>query len=300
MRVIVIGAGIGGLTLAQGLQREGIDVAVYDRDASPSDTGGYRLHLGDQACAALERRMPPALYQAVLASAAGGSTFRRFAFCDHRLRVLSSERQDFGDRLMIGRIPLRELLAHGLDDAVRFGVEYTGHRTGADGRVTVELSDGSTDTGDVLVAADGARSRVVRTLTGRPPSAPTGITGIAGRTPLDDDARDLLPSVLRAGPALAIGPGGIGTFLTVHDPATAVVDPATCVDVPARLERPYLLWAPGLPTRHYPRPPTDLDGRELVALGLELFRGWPASLRELVRRADPDSVGCFEDRKSVV
>jgi len=35
LHVIVIGGGIGGLCLAQGLKRAGMSVAVYERDRTP-------------------------------------------------------------------------------------------------------------------------------------------------------------------------------------------------------------------------------------------------------------------------
>lgn len=35
--VIVVGAGIGGLCLAQGLRRAGVSVAVYERNRSRTD-----------------------------------------------------------------------------------------------------------------------------------------------------------------------------------------------------------------------------------------------------------------------
>ncbi|MBW0104757.1 NAD(P)/FAD-dependent oxidoreductase [Pseudonocardia sp. KRD291] len=297
MRVIVIGAGIGGLTLAQGLRREGVDVSVHDRDARPSTTGGYRLHLGALARDALARRLPAALWQAVLASSAGGASFRRFTFGDHRMRVLISERQDDGERVMIGRIPLRELLCHDLGDALHFGSEFTGHRVGRDGSVTAEFADGSTDEGHVLVGADGVGSRVVTRLAGARTDHPTGIESLAGRVPLDRTARALVPAQLWSGPALAIGPGGVGAFLTLHDPVTSmIVDPATCTTVPARTEDPYLLWAPGLPADGFPVRPEDLDGSGLVGLGLDLFRGWDPAFRELVARTDPSTVAHFRFR----
>ncbi len=46
MKVAVVGAGIGGLCLAQGLRRNGIEVTVYERDDALSSRGqGYRVHL---------------------------------------------------------------------------------------------------------------------------------------------------------------------------------------------------------------------------------------------------------------
>jgi 2-polyprenyl-6-methoxyphenol hydroxylase-like FAD-dependent oxidoreductase len=40
LRVLVIGAGLGGLCLAQGLRKAGVDVAVSERDAGPSTNSG--------------------------------------------------------------------------------------------------------------------------------------------------------------------------------------------------------------------------------------------------------------------
>jgi 2-polyprenyl-6-methoxyphenol hydroxylase-like FAD-dependent oxidoreductase len=46
-QVLLIGAGIGGLALAQGLKKAGIRFSVYERDDAPtSREQGYRLHIG--------------------------------------------------------------------------------------------------------------------------------------------------------------------------------------------------------------------------------------------------------------
>lgn len=295
MKVVVIGAGMGGLALAQALSRGGIEVVVHDRDRAVEATGGYRLHLDHLACAALRRHLAPGHYQALLASSAGRRAFTRFAFADHRMRLLFAEAQDLAaETLMIGRVTLRRLLAHGLGDALRLGSEFTGHRTHPDGTVTAHFADGGTETGDLLVGADGVGSRVAHALAGRPTSAPAGVGGIAGRTPLTAGTRPLVPALLTPGPALAFGPGGVGLFLSVHDPASGpAVDPAACTEVAAITEPPSLVWGVLAPDRAYPDRPRELDAAGLVVAAGALLGGWSPDVRALVRAADPASVAFF-------
>ena len=295
MRVIVIGAGIGGLVLAQALHRAGEQVRIYDRDAAVSATGGYRLHLDERACAALRRHLAPEHYQAVLASSAGPAAFRQFAITDHRLRLLGLERQDpSAQRLLIGRIPLRRLLTHGLSEVLSFSTEYTHHQVHADGTVTAHFADGTSERADLLVGADGVGSRVARSLAGRATSTPVGISGIAGRTPLDASTRDLVPDLLRAGPALAFAPGGVGVFFSLHDPVGApAVDPATCQQVPAEVEPPLLVW--GLTALDHLLP-TDLRGgppHDLLSVAAQLLTGWSPAVRDLVAATDASSPAAY-------
>ena len=60
LRVAVAGGGLGGLCLAQGLLKAGVDVTVYERDAQLADRRqGYRLHVDARAGLALEQCLPP-------------------------------------------------------------------------------------------------------------------------------------------------------------------------------------------------------------------------------------------------
>jgi 2-polyprenyl-6-methoxyphenol hydroxylase-like FAD-dependent oxidoreductase len=46
LKVVIVGAGTGGLCLAQGLKLDNISVAVFERDYSPTDRlQGYRLSI---------------------------------------------------------------------------------------------------------------------------------------------------------------------------------------------------------------------------------------------------------------
>ena len=67
MRVSIVGAGLGGLCLAQGLRGAGIEAEVYERDpAITARFQGYRLVLNPAGFAALRGCL-----SATLAPAAG-------------------------------------------------------------------------------------------------------------------------------------------------------------------------------------------------------------------------------------
>lgn len=281
MRVIVVGAGIGGLALGQALVRQGVDVSAHDRDPDLSVTGGYRLHLDHRACAVLRRRLSPALHQALLGSSADARTFRRFSFTDHRLNVLFAEDLPSDEeRLLVGRVPLRRLLTHGLGDSLVFGSEFTHHETLPDGRVAACFADGRREVGDLLVGADGVGSRVASALAGRPTSRPTGLGGIAARTRLTPELRAVLPAVLDSGAALAFAPDGLSSFLHVHDPvAGTAIDPAACVDVPADVEPADLVWGVHGPAQAFPADVRTLDDEGLRRVAADLMRDWHPALR---------------------
>src|SRR4051794_36672400 len=58
-RILIAGAGIGGLALAQSLRHGGLDVAVYERDPTPKTRNqGYRIHIDPNGNAALRACLP--------------------------------------------------------------------------------------------------------------------------------------------------------------------------------------------------------------------------------------------------
>src|SRR6266849_10796535 len=74
-KVMIVGAGTGGLCLAQGLQQSGIDVSVYERDRTPTDRlQGYRLHISSNGARALEDCLPATLFREFLDAAAKPNT----------------------------------------------------------------------------------------------------------------------------------------------------------------------------------------------------------------------------------
>lgn len=291
MKVVVIGAGIGGLVLAHTLRGFGVDVHVYDRDVDLECTGSYRLHLDSNATDVLRRRISPEAYRALLASASGPEMFRQVSVLDQSMRQLVRIPNIAGeDDMLIGRIPLRTILAVGLDDVVHFGCEFTDFTVEDDDTVTAHFADGSTVHADVLVAADGAGSPITATLAGKATAEELPLHGLSGRTPVTD--RSLLPSAVGSGPAFAIGPKGLAVFLSFHDPRTSVMVPTTCADVPAHPEDPYLIWGAVIDGKlgDVSTPPTAED---LFQKSITLFDGWSRQLRRLIESTDIDSLRQF-------
>src|SRR5438046_6479453 len=87
MKVLLVGAGIGGLALAQGLRRRGVNVAVFERDRTPTDRlQGYRIHINEFGSRALHYCLAPELLEALLATC--GQPNRGIGFIFYILRVL--------------------------------------------------------------------------------------------------------------------------------------------------------------------------------------------------------------------
>jgi 2-polyprenyl-6-methoxyphenol hydroxylase-like FAD-dependent oxidoreductase len=74
LKVIIVGAGTGGLCLAQGLKSSGISVKVYERERTPTDRLlGYRLSINAQGSRALKSCLPEALFAKFVRGAANPS-----------------------------------------------------------------------------------------------------------------------------------------------------------------------------------------------------------------------------------
>ncbi|NBH08509.1 FAD-dependent monooxygenase, partial [Amycolatopsis sp. SID8362] len=157
--VTIIGAGLGGLTLARVLHVHGIEAVVYEAEASPmARMQGGMLDIHD--------------YNGQLAvEAAGLMTEFRDLILEGRqaMRVLDAngnllfEKADdgTGGRPEVQRGELRRMLLDSLPPGtVHWGRKVTGARTLADGRHEVAFADGTTVVADLLVGADGAWSRI--------------------------------------------------------------------------------------------------------------------------------------------
>ncbi|KAJ7673445.1 hypothetical protein B0H17DRAFT_1242682 [Mycena rosella] len=126
-KVLIIGTGISGLTVAQGLRKNNIPFRIFERDPDFAVRAqGYRIRIPGAGITALEETLSPELLVQVKESCAP---------------------------------VLRSVLLRGLEDHIEFGKKFLSYEITESG-VTVRFSDGTEAHGSLLVGADGARSAV--------------------------------------------------------------------------------------------------------------------------------------------
>jgi 2-polyprenyl-6-methoxyphenol hydroxylase-like FAD-dependent oxidoreductase len=168
MRVIVVGAGLGGLTAAIALRARGFDVVMFEA-APRSRIAGGGLGIASNATKVLSA------LGVDLAKAGVGRVCERLELRTARGRPirelpLPSIAEELGSPIVNVRHAdlialLRDCLA---DTPIHYGIEVVRHDRLGDG-VSITCADGRTRVGDVLIGADGIHSVVRAQLTGPEP-----------------------------------------------------------------------------------------------------------------------------------
>jgi 2-polyprenyl-6-methoxyphenol hydroxylase-like FAD-dependent oxidoreductase len=300
LKVIILGAGTGGLCLAQGLKANGIEVEVYYRDSTPTDRiQGYRLSINVQGSRALQACLPPALYDSLIRGAAQPS--ESVTFTDHRsarLLELDLTRNSAGpgDREWpVSRTVLRSVLLKGLGSIVRFGKTGTAFSESADGRITLHFGDGSGATADVLVGADGAGSHLRAQLLPKAQRLITDIVAVSGKFALDDRTRADVPRPIMRGPTLALGPRGCFLF------ANAVLYENSNGAADRQHEDDYVMWGFSAHREEFAfsAPLDSVTGHAAKSRVLQLMEQWDPALRQLVELANLATMTTFPVKTSV-
>ncbi len=251
--VVVVGAGIGGTTVAGLLAQSGRTVTLLERTPALGEVGAG-LSIWPAAMAVLDRLG----VRDRLDGGVGDGGLAGLRRPDGRW-LASVESSRAAAPAMIHRARLHEAIVAGLPPSVdvRTGVEAVGIDQDGDG-ATVTTADGQRFRAGLIVGADGIRS-VVRRAVSRWPHQPryAGYTALRGVADVRVDA--------------ASESWGRGRRFGM----------APLID-----ERTYWFAAVSADEGAMPR----LSGQEVHAVLVEMFTGWHRPIADLLGATDPDDV----------
>ncbi|MCE9541457.1 FAD-dependent monooxygenase [Candidatus Kaiserbacteria bacterium] len=206
-KILIAGAGIGGLTAAACLLKEGFDVDVFEQARVLKEVGaGVQLPAN-----AMHIMRHVGLEEAVMRAGvrAKGYEFRLHDTGEviHQFPLFDEHLQRHGAPFVqIHRADLQALLVAKVRelkrDAVHLNKKATGFAEQADS-VELRFADGSTARGDVLLGADGVKSAVSKQIIGGFRTEYTGITAWRILVPSED-----IPAELRLDQVTSIFIGG--------------------------------------------------------------------------------------------
>ncbi|MEU7158815.1 FAD-dependent oxidoreductase [Streptomyces chrestomyceticus] len=255
--VTIIGAGLGGLTLARVLHVHGIPATVYEAESAPTARAqGGMLDIHDY-------NGQPALQAAGLTDA-----FRALVLEGRQaIRILDRDGSTLfdkaddgtGGRPEVQRGELRQILLDSLPaGTVRWGHKVSNARALGGGRHEVTFANGSTVATNLLVGADGAWSRVRPLLSDATPEY-TGRAFVETYLYDSDSRHPATAKAVGGGSLFVLAPGKgiqahrerggtLHTYVVLTEPLDwfAAVDFTDAAAAAARIAREFDGWAPEL------------------------------------------------------
>ncbi|PSN62389.1 hypothetical protein BS50DRAFT_638035 [Corynespora cassiicola Philippines] len=234
--VLIIGAGISGLCLAQYLERRAIPFVVFDRDISEqSRPQGYRLKLESDAADALRETLSPEMYLKFEASCAisavGETDYDPISGACIRSRAGGGLAGGKGLRASytVDRSVFRKMLMTGIHHKILFDKELDRFHIEQDQEtryIRADFKDGSTVFGRFLVGADGTRSAVRKQFLPDHRFVDTGAICIYGKTIMTSELLQRFPAKgLRWMTACADRAPLIQSILIGESPLTLLSEP---------------------------------------------------------------------------
>jgi 2-polyprenyl-6-methoxyphenol hydroxylase-like FAD-dependent oxidoreductase len=297
--VTIIGAGIGGLCLAQYLKQHNISFDVYERDAAlDSRRQGYRLRIDGTGQQGLAACLRDSLHALVTQTASLPSSIVNLIDTQHRpvtSRWVDDWRDDRAGEgannapdIKVDRQILREILLTGIGERVHFGKRFVRFEEVDRTSVRGFFEDGSVITSDVIVGADGIHSRVRDYCFPDAIPVDTGDVCVYGKTLLTEDTVKLVDKKLQDGTSVIFDDGLAVVIDAMRFNKVARINPLVESDY-----QDYVYWALiGKRARFGLRVTDDLryapnDLRNLVA---GVTDSWSVAIKTLLDLADTQAL----------
>ncbi|MDI3321859.1 FAD-dependent oxidoreductase [Pinibacter soli] len=209
-KIAIVGGGPGGLTLAKLLQIKGADIKVYERDVNKDvrvqgatldlheDSGLEALRQAGLMEAFKENYRPNADRIRIVDSAAN------IVFDEHGDEMHQGEFGDIAFRPEIDRGPLRKMLLESLQPGTIVWDSNLTTLTQTNDQWQLSFKNGNVATADIVIAADGANSKIRQLITSIKPFF-TGYTIVEGAVYNSATAAPYMHNLLNGGKIFAFG-----------------------------------------------------------------------------------------------
>jgi 2-polyprenyl-6-methoxyphenol hydroxylase-like FAD-dependent oxidoreductase len=305
--VAIVGGGIGGLCLAQGLKKAGVPVTVYERDETPtSRLQGHRVHIDPQGSTALHQCLPDHLWQ--IFDATEGDFGQGITFVTEQLQELLRLRDEadaanpIARHRSISRITLRHVLLAGIQDAVHFNKRFVRYEGLPNGRFSLHFEDGSSAEADIVVAADGVNSRVRKQYLPHAEPLDTGVVALGSKVRLSDGVMALAPHRLLDGPVMVMPPDACSLFMAIWKRSAAANRSLRLLgmDEPPEGDEDCLILGFGGEPEYFglPSNPDSMTARALKEALRKAVARWHPDLRKLVEMVSENEISVNRLRTS--
>lgn len=288
--VLISGAGLGGVCLAQALKKNNIPFKIFERyGQSNVSAQGYRLRITTHGVEALEKALTPEMFTLFEKTCADAPKLGVRVKPDGSTVPFGGPPGGPGGpggrAFTVDRSVFRDTLLTGLEGNVFFEKNLE-HYTLHEDKVTVSFSDGTTEDGALLVGADGVRSCVRRQHIPNFKGLDTGMRIIFGKTPLTPEFLAKLPEEYRDGMSLVTNEDDnsqpVLMFESIQFPHAEEV---STLNMPG----PYMYWVLVVHRSKIPSSDQDswhLSSSEAANLANQLTSSWDPHIRTIFEMSD--------------
>jgi 2-polyprenyl-6-methoxyphenol hydroxylase-like FAD-dependent oxidoreductase len=296
-KIIIAGAGIAGLAFAISLRKQWPassaspessnnppTIIIFERDIKQSaiDREGYSLSIrGDPFSGGMQALHKLGLLEPMLRASLTGVGDKKsgFAIWDKdwneilKLKPKPSDPNLPVSSMRIARKALRQIMIGAVspDDIIHWGVSCTSAAQLENGKVQVQLSNGDTQECDLLIAADGANSKIRNILRPNDKLSFAGAVCIAGQATFPNG----IPAPVDRDWGTVIGAGGVSLFASPVDDQHAIWS---------------LSYLSNEPRERLPAPLSEEQAEKLKQEVLELGAAIGSPFDTLVRATDSSAL----------